>query len=174
MGKRQPKPKLPLQELFDNAPMSTLGMLSAEATFATVEYCIEGDDMPEFSDAIEVFKDVPATLLEIPVDVIKAASMAFPDMAGDFANFDDYHRWYMSNSDMPTYGAEKRWPCIASLLEDELVQDGNHRLHAYIEADHATIPVLRYDYKAWWKAHTRWKQSNERQQDAFNQTRERA
>ena len=174
MGKRMQKPILPLQELFDSAPTSKLGALPPEATFSTVEYCIEADDMPEFSDAIAVFKDVPAILLEIPVDVIKAASMAFPDMADSFANFDAYHRWYMGAGDMPIYGAEHRWPCIASLLEDELVQDGNHRLHAYIEAGHATIPVLRYDFKAWWKAHERWKQSMQRQHVAFNQNRERA
>jgi hypothetical protein len=159
MKKLPSKPTLPLQEIFDNAPISKLGALPPEATFATVEYCIEADDMPELSDAIEVFKDVPATLLEIRVEIIMASSMAFPDMADSFVDFDAYHRWYMSTSDMPTYGAENRWPCIASLLEDELVQDGNHRLHAYIEAGHATIPVLRYDYKAWWKAHEAWKQS---------------
>ena len=159
------KPTLPLQELFDNAPTSTLGDLPPESTFATVQYCIDGDDMPELSHALAVFKDVPAVLLEIPVAVIKAATMALADMAGSFSDFEDYHRWYMSTSDMPTYGADHRWPCIASLLEDELVQDGNHRLHSYIEAGHTTIPVLRYDYSAWWKAHKNWKQS-------VNQSRE--
>ena len=173
MGKPQPKSLLPLQELFDEAPTTTLGALAPEATFSTVEFCIEADYMPELPIAHAVFKDVPATLLDISVEVIKTAIMAFPDMKC-YDSFDDYHRWYMGSGDMPVYGSEGRWPCIASLMEGEIVQDGNHRLHAYIEAGHATIPVLRYDFKAWWKAHKRWKQSNERQRDASNQTRERA
>jgi hypothetical protein len=152
------KPKLPLQDLFDKAPTSKLGALPPEATFATVEYCNEADDMPERDSALAVFKNVPAILLEIPVEVIKAAFMAFPDM-GRYASFDAYHRWYMGAGDVPVYGLEGRWPCIASLLEGEVVQDGNHRLHAYIEAGHATIPVLRYNFKAWWTAHERWKHS---------------
>ena len=67
---KQPKPILPLQDLFDKAPTTTLGALPPEATFATVEYCTEADDMPERPTAYAVFKDVPATLLEFPVDVI--------------------------------------------------------------------------------------------------------
>ena len=161
---KQPKPILPLQDLFDKAPTTTLGALPPEATFATVEYCIEADDMPERPTAHAVFKDVPATLLEIPVEVIKAAVLEFPDRRC-YASFDDYHRWYMAGGDMPCYSSEGRWPCIASLMEGEIVQDGNHSLHACIEAGHATIPVLRYDFKAWWNAHERWKQSMERQCD---------
>lgn len=174
MVKQQHQPKLPLQDLFDKAPTTKLGALLPEATFATVQYCVEIDEMPGMQEAVEVFKSVPATLVEIPVDVVKAAFMASPEIAKSFSTFEDYHRWYMGADDMPVSGAEKRWPCIASLLEDELVQDGNHRLHAYIEAGHATIPVLRYDFNAWWKAHERWKQSNEHLHDASNQARERA
>lgn len=154
---------LPLQGLFDNAPMTTLGMLPTEATYSTVVYCIEAAVMPEFSAALVVFKDVSASLLEIPVAVIKAASMGLPEIAECFDDFDAYHRWYMGAGDVPAYGAQHRWPCIASLQEDELVQDGNHRLHAYIEAGHTTIPVLRYDSEAWWQAHERWEQSMKRQ-----------
>lgn len=157
---------LPLQKLLDSAPTTTLGTLPPEATFSTLEYSIEAGDMPELSVARAVFKDVPATFLEIPVDVIKAATMALPDIGDSFVDFDAYHRWYMGAGDVPTYSAEHRWPCIASLQEDELIQDGSHRLHAYIEAGHVTIPVLRYDFEAWWEAHERWKQSKDRQHDS--------
>lgn len=174
MGKRQSRPKLPLQELFEIAPESTLGLLPAEATFATVQYCFEIDDMPEMHQAVDIFKMVSAKLLEIPVDVIKAAFMATPEVAESFATFDDYHRWYMGAGDVPVYGINNRWPCVASCMEGEVVQDGSHRLHAYIEAGHSTVPVLRYDFEAWWTAHERWKESIERQNDESNETRERA
>lgn len=118
MKKLHQKPTLPLQALFDNAPTSTLGALPPEATFATVQYCIDGDDMPKLSHAIAVFKDVPAVLLEIPVAVVKAETMALADMAGSFTDFDDYHRWYMGAGDVPVYSAEHRWPCISSFLKD--------------------------------------------------------
>ena len=160
MGKRQPTP--PLQTFFDSAPVSNLGLLPAEATFATVQYCIESEEMPEMLQAVEIFKSVPAKLLEIPIDAVKTAFMASPEIAASFATFDDYHRWYMGAGDVPVYGASNRWPCIASCMEGEVVQDGSHRLHAYIAAGHATIPVLAYDSEAWWKAHEHWLKADRR------------
>ena len=166
MGKRQPK--LPLQAFFDCAPVSSLGLLPAEATFSTVQYCIEIEEMPGILQAIDVFKSVPAQLLEIPLDAVKATFMASPEIAESFATFDDYHRWYMDAGDVPVYGAANRWPCIASAMEDEVVQVGSHRLHAYIAAGHETIPVLSFDCEAWWKAHKHWMELKERQNDASN------
>ena len=159
MVKRQPI--LPLQSFFDNAPVSSLGMLPAEATFATVQYCIESDEMPAMLQAVKIFKAVSAKLLEIPLDAVKTAFMACPEIAESFTTFDEYHRWYMGAGDVPVYGATNRWPCIASCMEDEVVQDGSHRLHAYIAAGHATIPVLAYDGKAWWKAQKHWLNSSQ-------------
>lgn len=154
MGQRQPI--LPLQSFFDSVPVSCLGLLPKEATFATVQYCIEIDEMPEMMQAVEVFKSVPARLVEIPLDAVKAAFMESTEIAESFATFDDYHRWYMGASDVPMYGAANRWPCIASCMEDEVVQDGSHRLHSYIAAGHTSIPVLEYESETWWKAHKHW------------------
>lgn len=124
-------------------------------------------------EAVEVFKSVPAKLVEIPVEAVKAAFMASSAIGESFSTFDDYHHWYMGAGDVPVYGASNRWPCIASCMEDEVVQDGSHRLHAYVEAGHETIPVLQYDGKAWWRAHKHWANMKERQTDASNQTQDR-
>lgn len=161
------QPGLPFQSLFDSAPFSRLGLLPAEATFATVQYCIECDVMPEMLQAVEVFKTVPAKLLEIPLDAVKAAFMASPEIAGAFSTFDEYHRWYLGGGGVPAYGAANRWPCIASCMEDEVVQDGNHRLHSYIAAGHTTIPVLDYDCAVWWQAHRHWKATNQNGEQAL-------
>jgi hypothetical protein len=145
----------PLSHLFDDVAASTLGGLPVVATFATVQYCIDSDDMPEMDQSVAVFSAVPAILLEIPVEIVKKAFMTRPEIAKTFSTFDDYHQWYMSAGDVPVYDGTNRWPCIVG-NGDEVVEDGNHRLHSYIEAGHPTIPVLRYDYKAWWDAHKRW------------------
>jgi hypothetical protein len=65
-----------------------------------------------------------------------------PEISQDFNTFQEYADWYCSGP-MPEYSEKDRWPCVAS--GDELVlEDGWHRLHAYIKAGHATIPVLEF------------------------------
>lgn len=154
---RQTLAALPFSEILASAPLVTLGALPPEATYATVRYCIEADDMPSIRVALDVFRDVPARLVEVPVTVLRSFMMSIPEIADDFKSFDEYHAWYVKNNRTPRYGAENRWPCIASKLPDEAVQDGSHRMHSYIRAGHAAIPILDYDAKAWWKAHEHWK-----------------
>jgi hypothetical protein len=148
------------KDLFELAEASTLGTMPKEATFSTVQLCVENDEMPDMQSAVSVFKDVPAKLIEIPVKVIAEQYMKTEEICESFASFDQYHDWYMRSADMPVYGSQNRWPCIASLMDDDVVHDGHHRLHAYVHAGHQTIPVLDYDYAAWWKAHATWRDAN--------------
>ena len=146
----------PLQKFLDAGLVSTLGNLPHEATCATLEDGSQCADMPPLDEALRIFSDVRATLVLVPVRDIAKAIMEIPELAADHGSFDAYHRWYMQIGDMPTYGRDRRWPCIASSDPDELIWDGWHRMHAYIAAGDDTVPVLRYDTQAWWMAHERW------------------
>lgn len=148
--------RTPLSHLFYSVPPQTLGSLAPEATYATVQFCIEADDMPEKEQSLEIFKHVRAKLIEVPVENVIRAIMATSEISSTYQTFDEYHQWYLSHGDTPSYTSENRWPCISSTQDDEVVDDGSHRLHAYIRAGAKTIPLLEYDYNGWWQVHKAW------------------
>lgn len=156
MNKHDRSAQPPLEGFFTEVKPSKLSSFPPEVAIATVQFSIEQDEMPELSEAASIFGGVSATLIEIPVDAVKAAFMSIPEFADAHANFDAYHAWYVSQNDTPHYGAEDRWPCIASARDDDVFLDGSHRFHSYIRAGHKTIPVLMFNADEWWAAHAVW------------------
>lgn len=148
--------RLSFADLLDAAPLLTLGTLPPEATFASVHYCIEAGEMPSRRASLSVFKSVPATWIEVPVADIAVAMMLIPEIVEDFPTFEAYCAWYLSAGPVPRYTEKDRWPCIATCMADEIIQDGSHRMHSYIRAGHPTIPILRYDARSWWTAQRVW------------------
>ncbi|MDQ2077567.1 hypothetical protein [Marinimicrobium sp. ABcell2] len=142
-------------ELFDAAPILDMGDFAPEIIYAQSMYSSEHHVMPAMDEALVVFQDIPAKLIYVPVDVLQQAVMA-TDIGETFSTFQDYHEWYLSAGDTPQYDDENRWPCIASGQEDEVIQDGNHRMHSYIKSGAREIPILNFDVDAWWKAHASW------------------
>ena len=141
---------------FIGSTPSKLSSLPQESAMATVQFSVEENDMPDLAEAVSIFGDVSATLIEVPVDSVKAAFMNVPEISNDHADFDAYHTWYVSHGDTPKYGAENRWPCLATDWEDDVFIDGAHRFHSYIRDGHKTIPVLVYDTNEWWACHAQW------------------
>lgn len=82
----------------------------------------------------------------IPTERLTAAVMRNPVLAGDFESWADYHKWYVTNMDMPTYQVvrNRMWPVILSSYDDETLQDGWHRLNHYIQRGAECIPGLFY------------------------------
>lgn len=150
-----PKPSA-LAYLFDAVSLQTMGQLKPEASYAIVEWHQEMDLMPSFAQSLQVFKNVPAQWVEVPVAEFARAVMAEAEIAGNHKTFEDYRQWYVDRGDTPTYSIENRWPCIFCSSDYEIISDGWHRMHAYVRAGHATIPVLNFDHDAWWKAHALW------------------
>lgn len=64
---------------------------------------------------------------------------------GDFndegwTSFGDYHRMYISGGDIPNHTG--RWAIILSDDEREIILDGWHRFHCYVEKGIQIIPCV--------------------------------
>lgn len=85
------------------------------------------------------------SIVEIPTVVIKKEMMKrSEDLEEAFSNWDEYHRWYAKNNRVPNHSDKDRWPCILSGFNDEVVEDGVHRLHCYIKQGVKKIPCVFY------------------------------
>lgn len=115
--------------------------LPLTAQSALTEWLGDSDDTSDRLRAAEF------TLRDVPVREMKALIMSDPELY-EFADFETYHDWYLSDAgaNMPYYVAGPRWPVITAGLTDEPVDDGWHRLHAYIEAGDSTVPLLTVDF----------------------------
>ncbi|MDU8350915.1 hypothetical protein RYA05_03285 [Pseudomonas syringae pv. actinidiae] len=108
-----------------------------------------GDDVdskcPEsLSLSIERYGDHLMGVVTLSTEDVKAAIMKTGEIAEDFKTWDDYHKWYKGAGDVPVYDYQDRWPVILCAFSDEVLQDGWHRLHAYISAGHQDIPAIFY------------------------------
>lgn len=86
------------------------------------------------------FGDVPTNAL---TDEIQRVQQSRPEGGGDkWDSFAEYHKWY-TQYEMPDHGPENRWPVTLSpYYEEEVLDDGWHRLHDYYRKGHSTIPVV--------------------------------
>ena len=84
---------------------------------------------------------------EIPSEVLAEKIMNMEDIKKEFKSFMDYHKWYKKGG-IPRHNNSNRWPCIIDSTTDpiynEVLEDGWHRFHRYIEAGHKTIPCISY------------------------------
>ena len=71
---------------------------------------------------------------------------AFLEIDSDVTDFDAYHRCYQDACKKTGRGGGEKptWPVILSEFEDELLQDGWHRFHQYIENGTEEIACLWY------------------------------
>lgn len=75
---------------------------------------------------------------------VKEAVMAGAEIGGDFESWESYHKWYIGGEDVQEYAHDCRWPAIVSGFDDEVFQDGWHRMHSYARSGHKDIPVVFY------------------------------
>ena len=98
-----------------------------------------------YVEELQGFEEEPDTWVivgEIPTEVAKAEVMRSLKSGGrQWASFDDYHRWYGRNGEIPDYPFEGRWPSQLMFDEDEeFFWDGWHRFHSYVRSGHSTVP----------------------------------
>jgi len=86
-------------------------------------------------------------LEQVPAEAMKARVMsADPDLMLYGGTFATYHSWYLGAFRVPDHGAS-RWPVIEHPGDDTCegyLDDGWHRLHAYLRAGDTSIPLLRH------------------------------
>lgn len=101
--------------------------------------------MPEY---IEEYGHIKFGMVTIPVGAIKEAYLARhnvyqnEDERFPFETFDELHQWYLKHCGIPKHPRRNRWPSILSCQDDELLEDGYHRFHSYIEHGYRTIPCV--------------------------------
>lgn len=105
--------------------------------------------IPQF---VEKYGTTPFGMTTVNADQIKRAVMTNPDIAADFKNFAEYHEWYLSHNDTPSHSDHNQWPVILGSDDDEVLQDGWHRLHSYLRSGLTEIPMIFYpDRKHLWE-----------------------
>ena len=122
-------------------PTVTFDELRPETQRALLRYMQEGvDDGAEFDPHVRV-RDFVYIERDEPVEEVKRQILAHSDLADHHGDdFDDYHRWYLANRDVPLH--TQRWPALRSDLSDEYFEDGWHRFHSYLAQGAATIPTV--------------------------------
>lgn len=93
---------------------------------------------------VEQYGDVEFGVATAPSGLFKDAMMADPEIADEFSSWDGYAAWYAKHRDVPNHSAENRWPAILSDHDDEIIQDGSHRIHSYLAAGHVDVPLIFY------------------------------
>ncbi len=81
------------------------------------------------------------TYFEAPTEVVKDVLLK------NISDFDCYTFWEEYSNDygsVPMHQQKDRFPCLAPLGDEEILEDGWHRLHSYINQGHLTIPILEY------------------------------
>lgn len=76
----------------------------------------------------------------VPVEEMKQRVV---DSLHEWEDFDEYHSWYVSSEDVPSYGT--MWPVLTwpqGMAGDEYLMDGWHRFHSYVKDGETVIPVL--------------------------------
>ena len=80
-------------------------------------------------------------IVQVPMGAFCDAIHANSDY--DHASFAAYHEWYVQNCYNEDNG-KSVWPVILNYFDDELLQDGWHRFHSYVERKLKTIPCLYF------------------------------
>jgi len=104
----------------------------AESMLSSVEMY---DD--RYGDLIFHIADIP--LARLAEEVMKDAQIQH------HGTWQNYHAWYVKGGDVPRHGHQDRWPVILSDDDnEEVLDDGWHRLHSYAAQGDTTIPVIYF------------------------------
>lgn len=122
--------------------------LPAPAQLAIAHYmAIDGEAWPRYEDPARYalrFGETQFGAVNVSMHELQNAIMEYnADCRNDHANWDAYHRWYLSLGDVPDHGASV-WPVILDCDYGEVLQDGWHRLHDYARKDLDAVPAIFY------------------------------
>jgi hypothetical protein len=93
---------------------------------------------------VQLYGEVLFGVALLPSERVREAIMQDLERARDFPNWEAYHAWYSSSCVLPKHGTANRWPVVLSDFEDEILQDGWHRVHSYLKRGDDTIPAVFY------------------------------
>ncbi len=108
---------------------------------------VEDEDGRSFSSIVKEFekynKNAPFEIVIIPTEVLaqKAIDEANVRDGANFKSPKEWHDHYVKYEELPQH--KKIWPLLGG-DEDEVIQDGWHRLHLYYENGVKNIPVVYF------------------------------
>lgn len=114
----------------------TFAQLPNLAKKAILEYTYHNGDIP-----LDTVKARRYGLVNIPMEKMIESIMEDEEIAENFDTFGEYHRSY-EYWDEPSSTYNQLWPVILSDYNDETLQDGWHRFHAYYERGVKTVPAI--------------------------------
>lgn len=79
---------------------------------------------------------------EIPTEQLKKSIGCPNDLP--YKTFEEYHKWYMDGGDIPNH--KEVWAIILSSDEYEVIFDGWHRFHHYVDIGINMIPAIHPIY----------------------------
>jgi hypothetical protein len=87
--------------------------------------------------------------VRIPMEALQESILKDPWLVSDvraFGSYEEYDEWLHGQPGFRTtkQPTTNRWPVILSSTDDETLQDGWHRLHAYYHQGAEMIPALYY------------------------------
>jgi len=121
-----------------------------------------GKDLPEWTDSLSVpqlkaqlpkllpyltdrYGDRPFGYVTIPMRALTESVMQDEDIGKDYRTFDEYHRAFIKQGDMPKHVARDPWPVILDTQNNfETLQDGWHRFHRYYGLGMQSVPAIYY------------------------------
>ena len=97
---------------------------------------------------IDKYGDKKFGIVDIPsLEVCKRLYHITRELKEEFDTPEECHKWYLKHEgpkETTRHRRTNRWPCIISSYDDELFQDGWHRLHTYLRRNDKTIPCIFY------------------------------
>lgn len=110
------------------------------------EYTLEG--IPDEEEFRQHMAKYGFLIGEVPTEVLIREIERVQGGRGEIdPDFEKYHQWYIDEraGPMPDHGPKNRWPVtLSQYYEEEVLEDGWHRLHDYYRKGHKTIPVMEW------------------------------
>lgn len=96
-------------------------------------YFIEEFEMDIYGNTVFGYVEIPRIELEKHIE---------NGVDFRYNNFEEYHQWYMGGGDIPEH--TEVWAVIldSDIRTDEVLLDGWHRFHCYVEQGIETIPAI--------------------------------
>lgn len=113
----------------------TFDRLPNLAKKAILEYTYHNGDIP-----LDRVKARRYGLVNIPMERMIESIMEDEEIEENFETFEEYHQAYTDGK--PMTGYDQVWPVILSDFNDETLQDGWHRFHAYYQRGLKTVPAI--------------------------------
>lgn len=94
---------------------------------------------------VEKYGKVKFGMAAIPARALMDATLdRVGELKRDHKSWKSYHDWYRDNCGIPKHSAKELWPVILSGFPDEVLEDGHHRFHSYVELGVKEIPCVFY------------------------------